>query len=126
AELADEGFVVAIDGAPSNMARINQSIDQLLEREPSLMNPPQIGRQAIEAVPRRLLQQDLRKPDDCTHWRAEVLADMGEKGALKTPIRLRFGRCRHVCFHILPPAQSATGFRCFDRARLTFFRGGEE
>ena len=31
---------------------------------------------------RRILQQDLRKPDDCTHRRAEVLADMAEEGAI--------------------------------------------
>src|SRR4029077_6903856 len=100
---------------------------QLLERDARLMNPRQIRSETIEAVPRRFLQKDLRKPDDRTNRRAEVLADMGEQSALQPPIRMRLGRCRHACFRVLLPVPETSGFRCFfDRARPTFFRGGVE
>ena len=128
AKLVVKRFVVAVRDALGDRARVEQPVDQPLQRKTGQMNSLQIGLEPFESLARRVLQQDLGEADNCTDGRAKVLTDMGEQGAFQALVRMGVGRRWHLRSRTLTlDAQEARGLRRVRvRARRSFFRGGAE
>src|SRR5882724_624551 len=94
AQRAAEALEIAIGGSRGEELRIEQTVDEALQREAGLMNARQIRSELGNAMARGVLHEDLGEADDGADRPAEVLADVGEQGTLEPLVGARFGeRC---------------------------------